>query len=307
MSCQASIIVVGDGADPLLEQAARHGISRLHELETLWSRFRPDSEISELNRAGGRPLIVSAETVRLVSAMVEGWWLTAGRFDPTMLRPLVEAGYEASRTNSGQQTMVGNDIDLRGRPDEITLDTDRSVVALPVGTSLDPGGIGKGLAADIVIDELLAAGARGALVEVGGDLAVGGLSPTGTSWLIAVREGPLDDASRTVLRLTSGGVATSTTRRRTWFSNSDKRHHHLIDPATMRPSTTGARTCSVVAGSAAMAEAFTKVAFATDPSSALEEFNGRGLGAQIMTDTGQAHTSHAWSRFAVANTQEGRN
>ena len=43
-------------------------------------------------------------------------------------------------------------------------------VALPVGTGFDPGGIGKGLAADIVVDELVAEGAAGMCINLGGDV-----------------------------------------------------------------------------------------------------------------------------------------
>ncbi len=52
----------------------------------------------------------------------------------------------------------------------IVIDPIVGAVTLPSGVELDLGGIGKGLAADLVVDELLAAGAAGACVNVGGDL-----------------------------------------------------------------------------------------------------------------------------------------
>ena len=73
-------VVVVDG-DPGLLDRARAAIERL---EAKWSRFRPTSELSQLNRAAGRTCIVSIETFELVNLAVQAWYLTGGRFDPTV-------------------------------------------------------------------------------------------------------------------------------------------------------------------------------------------------------------------------------
>ena len=185
------------------------------------------------------------------------------------------------------------------------VDTEAAVVQLPVGTALDPGGLGKGLAADIVTVELLAAGARGALVEIGGDLRLAGDAPAGHSWTIEVDTAAADasvvDAGTTFVSLADGGVATSTSRLRTWTVGGEHRHH-LIDPATLRPSASDTVSCTVIAGSAAWAEAFTKVAFAVDPRSAVERFDAFGLAASVTTSPtadspGERLTSSAWKAF----------
>ena len=81
---------------------------------------------------------------------------------------------------------------------------------LPRGTGFDPGGIGKGLAADIVVDELRAAGAEGVCVNLGGDVRVEGAGPTGDGWTIAV---DYPERARPIARIgiARGAVATSTT------------------------------------------------------------------------------------------------
>lgn len=99
-----------------------------------------------------------------------------------------------------------------------------------------------------------------------------------------------------LIALGSGGVATSTTRLRTWTEEGRARHH-LIDPATSQPSTTGTTSCTVIAGTAAWAEAFTKVAFARPANEALAIFAGNGLAASITTDDGRHHTTPAWEDF----------
>ena len=57
---------------------------------------------------------------------------------------------------------------------------------IPAGVGFDPGGIGKGLAADLVADETMAGGALGVCVNMGGDLRVRGRSPDSESWTVAV-------------------------------------------------------------------------------------------------------------------------
>lgn len=274
----------------------RHAILRLHQLEQRWSRFLPTSDISALNDAGGEPRIAGSDTVRLVTALVRAWQATGGAFDPTLLGTLVELGYAASRDDATVRTSLNADIEPRGLPAEILVDAGTGWIQLPPGTTLDPGGLGKGLAADIVVDELLAAGATGALVEVGGDLRVAGMPPTGDAWTIAIGPVSIDDPPRFV-RLVDGGVATSTSRLRTW--NDRGRHrHHLVDPRTLLPADTGAVSCTVVAGSAASAEAFTKVAFGEPPATALDRFDANGLAASIVTADLRRHDSNAWKEFA---------
>ena len=85
------------------------------------------------------------------------------------------------------------------------------------GVGFDPGGIGKGFAADLVLDELLAEGAGGACVNLGGDVRVGGLGPDGGDWTVTV-EDPRDPAGPPLvtLLLADGAVATSSRCRRRW-------------------------------------------------------------------------------------------
>jgi thiamine biosynthesis lipoprotein len=293
MSCEASVVVTG--ADSSSDALARWGIARLHELEQRWSRFLPTSEISGLNGAEGAARIATADTVRLVQALVRAWHATAGGFDPTLLGTLVELGYACSRDDATLRTSLAAEVAPQGNPAGILVDAATGWIQLPRGTALDPGGLGKGLAADIVVEQLIRDGASGALVEIGGDLRVAGTPPIGDAWTIAIAPATDDRQPRSV-QLAEGGVATSTSRLRTW-THQGQRRHHLVDPRTLRPADTGAVSCTVVAGSAAWAEAFTKVAFAEHVDTAIEHFESRGLAASITTGDDRQLNSHAWTEF----------
>jgi thiamine biosynthesis lipoprotein len=291
MSCGASVVVVASpAAHDLSEALASRALARLHELEQRWSRFLPTSEISGLNDAAGEPRRASTDTVRLVETLVQAWHATQGSFDPTLLGALVELGYAASRDDANVRTSLAPLIAPTGRPEAVLVDPATGVIRLPVGTALDPGGLGKGLAADIVVEELLTAGAAGALVVVGGDLRVAGTPPDGT-WPIEIEGHP---ARR--VQLLDGGVATSTSRLRTWWQGGVERHH-LLDPRTGSPTRGDVVSCTVIAGTAAWAEAFTKIAFTDGVGPALDRYHELGLAASITTDDGARHDTTPWKEF----------
>ena len=289
MSCDATVVVTS-AADPVADpHIVRLAIGRLHELEQRWSRFLPTSEISELNASPGVLRQVGPDTFRLVEALVLAWHATDGAFDPTLLGTLVHLGYGASRDRAELTTSLAPGTAPRGCPAEILVRADDRAVMLPPGTTLDPGGLGKGLAADLIVDEIIAAGAAGALVEIGGDLRVRGRPPVGDAWPISI-----DDTGE-VIELAQGGVATSSSRLRTWTTDGDRRHH-LLDPATLRSTTTGVESCTVIAGTAAWAESFTKVAFTRGADAAIAEYERRGLAASIVTADGVVTTCD-WKEY----------
>ncbi len=202
MGTIAHVITIGDRGDELIEGATAH----LRELEARWSRFESSSEISRLNASAGAPLVVSAPTVALIELGVEGWRVSNGCFDPTVLGDVMRAGYDRSFCEITDATArVATSVFRRGC-DGIEVDPASGSVRLPTGVGIDPGGIGKGLAADLVIDALRATGAEGACVNVGGDVRVAGAAP-GDGWVIELsRSG--SSRVRVAVRIADGAVAT---------------------------------------------------------------------------------------------------
>ncbi len=247
MGSDAHVIVVG-GPDGLIEEAR----DRIEDLERRWSRFRPGSEVSLLNDRAGSWVDVSAETRLLVELAIVAWRLTGGAFDATVLGSVLRSGYTRS-FDLGPITAHGSSTLLLGCTD---IDVDGAAVRLPAGTGFDPGGIGKGLAADLVVAEMLAAGAAGVCVNLGGDLRVAGEPPAADAWTVAI-EHPAASVPLALVGLTAGAVATSTTLKRAWSIDGDT-FHHLIDPATGRSSDTDLTLASVVTGQAWMAEVLAK-------------------------------------------------
>ncbi len=251
MGSDAHVIVVGADGDLLARLVAQIG-----ELEQRWSRFIPGSEVSCLNRHAGEAIAVDAVTITLVEQAIEAWRLTGGSFDPTVLGAVLRSGYDGSLTSQldGRRIVRHSAAsELVIACSDIVVDRLASSVLLPPGTGFDAGGIGKGLAADLVTEAALAAGASGVCINIGGDLRVAGQAPHGGSWSIAV-DHPAWPAPIAMLDVAAGAVATSTTLRRAWTVDGERRHH-LIDPVTGAPSTTDVEVMTVITGDAWRAEA----------------------------------------------------
>src|SRR5262249_59958631 len=99
----------------------------------------------------------------------------------TILGYVVRAGYDQSFERVPAVTAPGIS-DRRLGCAGIHVDEQVDVVRLPAGVGFDPGGIGKGYAADRVVGRLMSRGARGACVNVGGDIRVAGARARGRAW-----------------------------------------------------------------------------------------------------------------------------
>ena len=175
------------------------------------------------------------------------------------------------------------------------MDHEAGTVRLPPGVRLDPGGLGKGLAADLVVAGLLERGAAGALVSVGGDMRVEGRPPgVAGAWSIAIREPELSGEPLTTLALTGGGVATSTPMRRRWARPDGSTAHHLIDTRTGRPHADPPRLVSVLASTAVAAEVVAKARMAP-PSG--DGRSGTPHEALVVDRAGVARRSSGWAAY----------
>jgi len=258
MGTTCEVTVVGGDGD--LTGQAR---ARVEELEARWSRFRPDSEITRLNRRSGHPTALSADSYLLVDHAVAGWRWTGGRYDPTVLHAVEAAGYGCSFELieghlATRPADAGGALPAPGCA-SIALDPELRAVTLPEGVGFDPGGIGKGLAADLVVDLLLDEGAEGACVSLGGDGRIAG-EPPPEGWRVGVGN-PYDDAELVVVvGLRDHGIATSSRLRRRWTAGGVERHH-LIDPRSGGSVDNGLDSVTVIADDAWIAEVLTKAAF----------------------------------------------
>jgi len=274
-------------------------VDRLDELDRRWSRFRPDSDLSRIGRGQGRPVAVSADAITLVSWCVEAWRRTGGLFDPTTVEALERLGYDRDFAALDQAHLADRAV-LRacGRSAEpapapgcgqVEVDAVAGTVRVPAGTRLDPGGIGKGLAADLVTASMVSAGALGACANLAGDLRARGRGPAETAgrWAVGV------ESTGDVVRLPAGGgaVATSSSLVRRW----GPQLHHLVNPASGRPAACDVVEVTVQARHGAWADAVTKVALVTARhEDAVEALDRLEVAALLVLADGRTVATRGW-------------
>lgn len=288
MGGSATLSILGGGAQVLVDCW-----TFLHELEQLWSRFLPDSDVTRLNWAEGKSVDVDPRTTMLIAEMQSGYARTAGLFDPTMLPAVIAAGYSTSRVDPARVTDLPASATSPGRIDLAVVSG--TTVTLPTGTTIDPGGIGKGLAADLVSDFALGRGAWGIMAEIAGDVRVTGEAPDGVAWRIGV-ENPFTAGSHTdVVRVPDGGVVTSSQRKRRLGENGKK--HHLLNPATLDSAETDVQTVTVIAHTAAIAETLTKPGFIQSTADYLSWLVNQGAAGLVIDADGTHHESSNWGVY----------
>ncbi len=262
----------GPGSDAALAAAE----SEFERLEDLLTRFRPESELSALNREGR--LAVGEDLLTVVELALDARERTAGRFDPTVHDALVAAGYDRTFDDVAPEGPAAP-AHQGGCGGRVTVDRAAGTIELEPGVRLDLGGIGKGYAADRAAAILAPAGP--ALVDAGGDIAARG-RPDSLGWRVGVEtaEGTL------TLALGDGAVATSGRDRRRWKRGGEELHH-LIDPATGRPAETDLLRVTVVAGTAVEAEVLAKALFLAGEHEAVAEAEALGVASVLVTDDGR--------------------
>jgi thiamine biosynthesis lipoprotein len=282
----------------------------LAQVDVACSRFRPDSELSRLNAAGGAAVVISRTFADLLAAALRAAQLTGGDVDPTCAGALTALGYDrdfADLPGAGpaepQNDASAADPTSGARPlgavgpvpgwRSVHLDDRSQRVSLTGGAQLDLGATAKAWAADRCADQIASVLGCGVLVSLGGDVAVAGPPPP-DGWRIKVTDDHAapDSAPGQTVTITSGGLATSSTTVRTW-AHEERRVHHIINPATGAPVTSCWRTVSVAAGSCTDANTASTAAIIRG-GAAPGWLHDLGLPARLVRQDGTIETTAGW-------------
>jgi thiamine biosynthesis lipoprotein len=266
-------------------------------LDQACSRFRPDSELADVERAAGTPIRVSPVLADAVAAALDAARLTDGDLDPTLASAMDAIGYDRDFDSVHAD---GPALRLRvvQRPSwrEIRLDPAAALLTVPPGVRLDLGATAKARAADLAADRLASILRCGVLVSLGGDIAVAGPPPAG-GWRVRVQDvtaHPDDPPTGPAATVTihAGGLATSGITARRWRRGS-LTLHHILDPASGLPVRPLWRTVSVAADTALQANIGSTAAIIRG-GAAPGWLASHGLPARLVAVDGSVRTIAGW-------------
>ncbi|HEY1734012.1 MAG TPA: FAD:protein FMN transferase [Acidimicrobiales bacterium] len=123
------------------------------------SRFRSDSELSRVHRAGGNPVVVSDGLLEAVRVALGAATATDGAVDPTVGPALCRLGYDRDFADvvGGRRGALPEPHPVPGWR-AVEIDETRGTVRLPPGVELDLGATAKALASDRVADRVARTG-----------------------------------------------------------------------------------------------------------------------------------------------------
>ncbi len=251
LGAQATLVIHHhdrSAAERLVERA----VAEVARLERIFSLYRDDSALVELNRVGALAA-PPADLVELLKTSQQVWAATGGAFDPTVqplwmlyARHFSAAGADPAGPSHEQHREVLGRVGFY----EVKFSRDRISFSRP-GMALTFNGIAQGYITDRVLDLLREGGIASSLVDMG-EIRTLGVKPDKAPWTVAVDGAPMGDDLSATLEVVDKAVATSSIEG--FHFDAAGRFNHLLDPRS--GATAGQwKSMTVVAPDAAAADA----------------------------------------------------
>lgn len=275
-------------------EAALFVRAQIDRLELVFNSRRPESELAALNRA--REFRASDELFDLI-ALAERWREASHGAFSARLGHVIDVWREAADRPPSRETALRAAMAAAQAP--LALDRSTRTILRPDSIRFALDGIAKGRIVDRALEAALTyPGVTGALVDIGGEIRVGGDSPANSGWQVGIPDPrlPFDNAPLVATaRLSQHAIATSgrgprdRTIGRTQFSPT-------LSPFDGWP-VAHRRSASVIAGTAADADALATALLVLPEDRGIALADQHGAAARIDAGDGSVR----WSRFAQSN------
>ena len=243
----------------------------LKYLNSIFSTYQEDSELSRLNRAQAQKAInISSELKEVLLTSKEIYKKSEGYFDVTV-GPIVNAwGFGPGKEKEKPAREELEDLKTKVGMDLFEIGGDGSFVKKEKDLYIDLSAIAKGYGVDRLLNFLKGKGFDSLLVEIGGETRTLGKKAKGEPWLIGIeRPSPkLGNSIQTVVKLNDQAIATSGSYRN-FVKHGDEVFSHTIDPTTGEPARNKLISVSVIAPTCAVADAYATAMLAMGQEKAL--------------------------------------
>ncbi len=265
----------------LAQQAAAAVEAETLRIEAKYSRYQPDSVLSQLNARAGLPCPIDAETHQLLNFAWLCFQQSDGLFD--ISSGVLRQAWDFRQPRLPEPQTLQPLLRRIGL-ERMQLQPDQ--VQIPADMELDLGGLGKEYAVDRAAAVCQQLGIRSGLIDFGGDIQVLGPKTDGSPWHVAVRNPAQPDTPLAGLPVYQGGVASSGNYER-GFDLEGRRYCHILNPRTGYPVDYWA-SVTVVSGSALLAGCLSTIAMLKQ-ATALEWLQQQQQAFLAVTTDGRQH------------------
>ena len=264
MGCPCELRFDAD-SEAAFSRAAEPCLREILRFESKYSRYRPDSVTSAINRAAGTSAVrIDGETASILKYAAVCHEQSEGLFDITS-GAFRRVWHPQRKTLPSRQELETCAANVGW--DKVQLSKQDVFLPQP-GMELDFGGVVKEYAADAAAVVAGKAGIRHGLVNLGGDIRIVGAQADGRPWPIGIVHPLRPDSAIATLSLTDGAVTTSGGYER-FVEIDGRRYSHLLDPRSGWP-VDGLLSVSVVASQAIVAGSVATVALLHPRAEGLE-------------------------------------
>lgn len=217
--------------------------SETKRIEQKFSRYLPNNPMATINYSHGKPVAIDDETFRLLEFANSCFELSEGMFDITsgVLRKAWKFDGSDNLPTAKSVKVLMPFIGWQ------KVKYDQATIILAKGMELDFGGIGKEYAVDCVAKLCSEyAPSTSVVVNFGGDIQVTCARNNKQPWHIGIENPDDNNHSSNILKIISGGLATSGDARR-YLLKDGKRYSHILNPKTGYPIENAARSVTVAA------------------------------------------------------------
>lgn len=261
--------VYGEDAGDVIDKS----FDRLRIIENEMSKTIKESDIYQINNAGGNSVSIGENTFTVLEKALYYSQLTKGKFDPS-IGPLVSLwGIGTKDARIPKEEEIDKAKSLVNYK-WVQLDSANNSVKLEKkDMRLDLGAIAKGYAADEVRDILEEAGIESAYINLGGNVLVIGGKPDDSAWKVGIQD-PRHNRGNVmgVIEVKDKTIVTSGNYER-YFEKDGVIYHHIIDPTTGYPARSGILSVSIVSNDSFDADALSTSLFILGEEKGLELVN----------------------------------
>ena len=264
----------------------------LASLNSSFSTYEEQSEISKFNeRPPGEWVSVSNDFIEVLEISLLISQLSEGAFDITV-GPLVELwGFgKASHSSIPESRDISVVLENIGY-NKLQMDKENRRIKKNQPITIDVSAVAKGYAVDRVAALLKERRIFNAMVEIGGEVYVLGVSPRNTPWRLGIESpepikldsmSPIKRNINAAINVSNGAAVATSGDYRNFINVNGKRYSHTINPATGYPVDHSLASVTVIHPKAGEADAWATALLVLGEEKGMAIANNQNLAAYFL-------------------------